>query len=98
MYYFSTHHLNAIYRNKHRIIFGTGASMSATSDKCLLKNIIPYQDVEASSAFGKLIQPKLISVDAKQKIFTKESNSISKIVTPVVANVRSIFGMVLLTP
>ena len=40
---------------------------------------------------GKL-QSYSISVDAKQKIFTKESNSISKIVTPVVANVRSIFG------
>ena len=33
--------------------------MCATSDKCLLKNIIPCQDVEASSAFGKLVQPKL---------------------------------------
>lgn len=32
------------------------------------------------------------SVDAKQKIFTKDSNSIAKIVTPVIANVRSIYG------
>ena len=55
MYHFSTHRLNAIYRNKHRIIIDTGASMSATSDKRLLKNIIPCQDVEASSAFGKLV-------------------------------------------
>ena len=55
--YFSTHRLNALSRNKNRIIIDTGASMSATSDKCLLKNIIPCQDVEASSAFGKLIKP-----------------------------------------
>ena len=38
------------------------------------------------------LQSYSIAVDAKQKIFTKEPNSIIKIVTPVIANVRSIFG------
>ncbi|WP_310555562.1 hypothetical protein [Flavobacterium sp.] len=38
------------------------------------------------------LQSYSISVDTKQKIFTKEPNSIIKIVTPVIANVRSIFG------
>ena len=38
------------------------------------------------------LQSYSMVVDAKQKIFTKESNSIAKIVTPVIANVRSIFG------
>lgn len=33
-----------------------------------------------------------MSVDAKQKIFLKEPNSIAKIVTPIIANVRSIYG------
>ena len=32
------------------------------------------------------------SVNAKQNIFLKDSNSISKIVTPIIANVRSIYG------
>ena len=32
------------------------------------------------------------SVTAKQNIFLKDSNSISKIVTPIIANVRSIYG------
>ena len=33
-----------------------------------------------------------MTIDSKQKIFTKESNSITKIVTPIIANVRSVFG------
>ena len=32
------------------------------------------------------------SVTEKQNIFLKDSNSISKIVTPIIANVRSIYG------
>ena len=43
MYYFSTHRLNALSRNKHRIIIGTGASMCATSDKCLLKTAFHFK-------------------------------------------------------
>ena len=38
------------------------------------------------------IQTYSMTIDAKQKIFLKAPNSISKIVTPVIANVRSIFG------
>ena len=38
------------------------------------------------------VQTYSAAVDAKQKLFTKDSNSISKIVTPVIANVRSIYG------
>ena len=38
------------------------------------------------------LQSYSISVEAKQNIFTKQPNSIAKIVTPVVANVRSIYG------
>lgn len=33
-----------------------------------------------------------LSVDKKQNIFIKSQNSITKIVTPIIANVRSIFG------
>ena len=38
------------------------------------------------------IQTYSMTIDAKQKIFLKAPNSISKIVTPVIANVRSILG------
>ena len=38
------------------------------------------------------IQTYSMTIDAKQKIFLKAPNSISKIVTPVIANVRSIYG------
>lgn len=38
------------------------------------------------------LQSYSISVEAKQNIFTKQPNSIAKIVTPIVANVRSIYG------
>jgi hypothetical protein len=38
------------------------------------------------------LQSYSISVEAKQNIFTKQPNSIAKIVTPVIANVRSIYG------
>ena len=44
-----------------------------------------------SDVAGKL-QSYSMSVEAKQNIFTKQPNSIIKIVTPVVANIRSIFG------
>ena len=38
------------------------------------------------------IQTYSMTIDAKQKIFLKAPNSISKIVTPVIVNVRSIYG------
>lgn len=45
-----------------------------------------------NSQVASKLQSYSMVVDAKQKIFTKESNSITKIVTPIIANVRSIFG------
>ena len=38
------------------------------------------------------LQSYSISVDSKQKIFLKDTNSITKISTPIIANVRSIYG------
>ena len=54
---------------------------------------IKIQELQTNNAeVATKSQTYSMSVDAKQKIFLKESNSISKIVTPIIANVRSIFG------
>jgi len=45
-----------------------------------------------NSEVANKLQTYSMTIDSKQKIFTKESNSITKIVTPIIANVRSVFG------
>ena len=57
--YLSSHRLNALSKSRNRIIIDTGASLCATSDKSLLKNLIPCTDMIAYPAFGKQIKPKL---------------------------------------
>ena len=57
--YLSLHRLNALSRSSNRIIIDTGASLCATSDKSLLKNLTKCTDMIAYPAFGKTIKPKL---------------------------------------
>jgi hypothetical protein len=56
-----------------------------------LNAIIDELKILNADIAGKL-QAYSMTVDDKQKLFSKDPDSIIKIVTPIVANVRSIFG------
>lgn len=75
----------------HLQSFGNYAELNAELSIANLNSKVQELLTNNSDVAGKL-QSYSISVEAKQNIFTKQPNSIIKIVTPIVANVRSIFG------
>ena len=71
--------------------FGNYTELNAELSLANLNSKVQELLTNNADVAGKL-QSYSISVESKQKIFTKDSNAIIKIVTPVIANVRSIFG------
>ncbi len=75
----------------HILSFTNYAELNAELSVANLQNKVQELLTKNAEVAGKLQSYSMI-VDAKQKIFIKEPNSITKIVTPIIANVRSIFG------
>jgi hypothetical protein len=71
--------------------FENYVELNAELTTTALNNKIAEIKTDNAEIANKL-QSYSISVDEKQKIFLKDANSINKIITPISANVRSIFG------
>ena len=71
--------------------FGSYTELNAELSLANLNNKV--QELLSSNAdVANKLQTYSITIEAKQNIFTKKPNAISKIVTLIVANVRSIYG------
>ena len=75
----------------HLQSFNNYAELNAELSVANLNNKV-QELLNNNALVASKLQSYSISVEAKQNIFTKLPNSIAKIVTPVVANVRSIYG------
>jgi hypothetical protein len=71
--------------------FGNYSELNAELSIQNLNNKV-QELLTTNSEVATKIQSYSMTIDAKQKIFLKAPNSISKIITPVIANVRSIYG------
>ena len=71
--------------------FGNYSELNAELSISNLNNKV-QELLATNSDVATKIQSYSMTIDAKQKIFLKAPNSISKIITPVIANVRSIYG------
>ena len=71
--------------------FGNYSELNAELSISNLNNKV-QELLATNSDVATKIQSYSMTIDAKQKIFLKAPNSISKIITPIIANVRSIYG------
>ena len=71
--------------------FGNYSELNAELSISNLNNKV-QELLTTNSDVATKIQSYSMTIDAKQKIFLNAPNSISKIITPVIANVRSIYG------
>jgi hypothetical protein len=71
--------------------FGNYSELNAELSIQNLNNKV-QELLTTNSEVATKIQSYSMTIDAKQKLFLKAPNSISKIITPVIANVRSIYG------